>query len=144
MASFRRLALIAVFLAACVMPLLQADEPAKVPGELWDVTTQMTMEGMPNLIPAQKSKVCSPKEWTEPPGGMDARQKCTNTSFAMTGNKATWKTHCEGPPEMTGEGEIIRESDTTYAGTIKLTSPDGVMTVKLNGKKIGDCEVKQK
>lgn len=143
-AQLLRAGLIAAFLVACVMPLLQADEPAKVPGDLWEVTSQMTMEGMPNMIPAQKNKVCSPREWTEPPGGMDSRQKCTNTAFAVTGNKATWKTHCEGPPEMTGEGEIIRDGDSAYTGTIKFTTSDGAMTVRLNGRKLGECEVKQK
>jgi len=138
-----RAGLIAALLAACCLPLGQAEEqPAAAKGDLWETTTQIAMEGMPNMIPAQKRKVCSPKVWTEPPGGMDERQKCTTSDFAIVEQKATWRMRCEGPPEMAGTGEITRESTDTYAGVIKLTSSEGNMTVRLSGRRVGECDIK--
>ncbi len=140
-----RTALITAAFVACVVSVHQAEEqPAKEKGDLWEVTTQMSLEGMPDMVPSQKQKVCAPKEWKEPPGGMDARQKCTNSDFAVAGPKVTWKTRCEGPPEMTGVGEIVRNGADAYAGSIKFATPDGAMTMKLNGRRVGDCELARK
>jgi hypothetical protein len=115
---------------------LLAAEPA---GDLWEVSTKMSMEGMPMEMPAQTSKVCSAREWTEPPGG---RPDCRSTDFKRTGNKVTWKAVCSGPPPMTGEGEIIRDSDSTYTGSIRFNSPEGNMTIRLNGRRLGACTPK--
>jgi hypothetical protein len=120
-----------------------ADAPAApaapAAGDSWEVTSQMSMEAIPMPLPAQKVKVCSPKVWTEPPGGADERRKCTNSDFKLDGAKATWKVTCAGPPAMTGDGEITRVSADEWSGAIKFTSSDGVMTVKLAGRRLGDC-----
>ena len=115
-----------------------ADAPPK--GDRWEITSQMSMEGMPMKLPANKVKVCSPKDWKEAPGSADERRKCVNSDFHMDGNKATWKVVCAGPPAMTGDGELTRESDDAWAGTIKFTSADGSMTLTLAGQKLGECE----
>ncbi|HUL68669.1 MAG TPA: DUF3617 family protein [Gemmatimonadales bacterium] len=114
--------------------------PAKEPGEKWEVTTQMTMEGMPMAMPPHTSTVCSPKEWTQPPAG-DQGQKCTYTDFHMEGNKATWKVSCAGPPAMTGDGEITRDADGSFKGAMNFTSEGNKITIKMNGKKVGTCEI---
>jgi len=124
------------------MPVVAADPPAAATGDLWEITSKMSMEGMPMEMPASKSKVCAPKEWTEPPGGADERRKCTNSDFEMEGEKATWKVSCEGPPAMTGEGEIIRNSAEAWIGAIQFTSEEGTMTIKLSGTRLEDCTPK--
>ncbi|HET8948119.1 MAG TPA: DUF3617 family protein [Candidatus Polarisedimenticolia bacterium] len=123
---------------------LAADPPAAAPakGDQWEVTSQMAMVGMPMPMPPQKNVVCAPKEWKAPPGGADEKRKCTVSDFKMTGNKATWKTHCDGPPPMDGTGEITRDSDDAFTGAIKFTSGEAAMTVKLTGKRLGDCDLK--
>jgi len=113
---------------------------AKEPGEKWEVTTQMAMEGMSMTMPPRTSTVCSPKEWKEPPAGGDQGQKCTYTDFHMDGPKATWKVSCAGPPAMTGEGEIIRDGD-GFSGNMKFTSEGTAITIKMSGKKVGTCEL---
>jgi hypothetical protein len=130
--------------AGCVVALLPAASgeaaEAKEPGEKWEVTTQMVMEGMPMAMPPHTSTVCSPKEWKEPPAG-DQGQKCTYTDFHMEGNKATWKVSCAGPPAMTGDGEITRDADGSFKGTMNFTSEGNKITIKMSGKKVGTCEI---
>ena len=129
-------------LGAAVIPASAAE--GQVPGDLWEVTSQMSMEGMPVALPANKVKVCAPKEWTEPPGAADERRKCTSSDFAMDASgKATWKVTCAGPPAMTGEGELTREGADAWSGSIKFAASEGVMTVRLGGKRLSDCEKPQ-
>ena len=105
-------------------------------GDQWETTAQMAMEGVPMRMPASTVKVCAAKEWKEPPGG---RKECKNTNMKREGNKVTWDVQCSGPT-MAGRGELTFESESAYSGTIKFTSDQGNMTVKLTGKKIGECD----
>jgi hypothetical protein len=128
------------------LPALAAEPAAgaREPGDLWEVTSQMSMEGLPMSPPPQTVKVCSPKEWKEPPGGADERHKCKATDMKTEGNKVSWKAACAGPPPMTGTGEITRESADSFSGAIKMAASEGGgMTIKLAGKRLGDCEVKK-
>ena len=145
----RRLAATAGILvcSALAWPIVAAEPaaaPAAATGDLWEVTTRMSMPGMPMQMPAQKSQVCSAREWKEPPAAADPHHPCTNSDFKVVGSKATWKTVCPGPPEMTGTGEITRDGDSAYSGTITLAAPQGSMTMKLDGKKIGACDPTKK
>ena len=132
-----------VLLGAVPVPGTAAEPaaPAKPMGDLWEVTSQMSMEGMPMALPAQKTQVCSAKEWKEPPGASDERRKCQNSDFKQEGPKVTWKTVCAGPPEMTGTGEINRNGADAWDGTIKFATKEGNMTLKLTGKRLGPCEL---
>jgi hypothetical protein len=107
-----------------------------VKGDLWETTSQMSMEGVPMQMPANTMKVCSAKEWKQPPSG---QKNCKSSGMKTEGNKVTWDVQCTGPT-MTGHGEIIRESADAYNGTIKFTSDQGNMTVKLTGRKVGECD----
>jgi hypothetical protein len=119
------------------LPALAAETPAK--GDLWEVTSKMSMEGMPMEMPAQTSKYCAAKVWTKPPAGDNPNQKCSRSGYTIAGSKVTWTETCEAPP-MTGTGEIIRQGNDAYTGTIKYASGQGNMTIKLAGKKIGGCD----
>ena len=121
----------------------EQDPPAKPMGDLWEVTSQMSMEGMPMALPAQTVQVCSPKEWKEPPGAADERRKCRNSDFKQEGAKVTWKMVCAGPPEMTGDGEITRKGPEAWDGQVKFATKEANMTLKLNGKRIRPCELPQ-
>lgn len=123
-----------------VVSSLPAAAETAAPGDMWEVTSRMSMEGMPTAFPPQKVKVCSPKVWTEPPGTADERRKCTNSDFKLDGAKATWKVTCAGPPAMTGDGEITRDGENAWSGAIRFSSKEGVMTVSLTGVRLGDCE----
>jgi hypothetical protein len=132
MATFCRLAAVAVLFA-----LTGSSFAAAATGDLWQVTSKMAMEGMPMAMPAQVAKVCAAKTWTQPPGGL--RGKCTRSDFKLEGTKATWTEKCDNPP-MTGHGEITRQGADAYTGSIEFESPQGNMTINLDGQRIGDCD----
>jgi hypothetical protein len=118
-------------------PAVFADDTA-AKGDLWEVTSRMSMEGMPMEMPAHKLKVCAAKNWTKPPAGDNPNQKCTRSDYRISGDKATWTETCESPP-MTGKGEITREGSDAYSGSIVYASGHGNMTIKLAGHKVGEC-----
>jgi len=129
----------AAFVASGLMPLL-AHAPtarAQAAGDLWEVTQQMSMEGMPMKMPATTMKVCAAKQWTKPPGG--EREGCTISNMASSGNTVTWTTSCTGQQAMAGQGEVTRDRDDHYKGAIKLMGDGFAMTIQLEGKRVGDC-----
>jgi len=112
----------------------------KEPGDLWEITSKMSMEGMPMEMPATTQKVCAAKTWTEPPGG-NADKNCETLEFKSTATTTTWKVRCAGPPSMMGVGEITRSSPDAYQGTMTMSMGDeGSMTMKLSGRRLGDCD----
>jgi Protein of unknown function (DUF3617) len=127
----------AMVLVLGLIPML-ADPPVAVaqePGDLWQVTSQMSMTGM--SMPAQTIQVCAAKEWTRPPGG--DRPECENSNFASNGNTFTWDVTCTGAYPMTGHGEITRQGDDAYTGAINFMSSEMSMTIQLEGHRISDC-----
>lgn len=116
--------------------VLVAETPAT--GDLWEVTSKMSMAAMPMDMPGQTAKVCAAKVWTKPPAGNNPHQKCKRSNYTTTGNKVTWTETCDSPP-MTGKGEITRQGDDAYTGVLTYTSEQGNMTIKLAGHKIGGC-----
>src|SRR5262245_25760322 len=141
------LVLLSMALAALAPLMALAAEPAagaKEPGDLWEVTSQMSIEGLPMSPPPQTAKVCAPKEWKEPPGASNERQGCKATDMKIEGDKITWKAACTSPVAMTGTGEITRSGD-TFTGAIKMSAAEGgSMSIKLNGKRLADCEFTRK
>jgi uncharacterized protein DUF3617 len=129
-----RTAAVVAALSALGLGALASAQAAK--GDLWEVTSQPSMEGMPMRLPSSTAKVCSAKEWREPPNG---QKNCKSTNMKIDGTKVTWDVQCTGPA-MTGHGEITREGATAYSGSIKMSSDQGNMTIMLSGKKTGECD----
>jgi hypothetical protein len=124
---------IALALSAMSYPALAAT------GDQWQVSSTMSMEGMPSGMPARVSNVCMPKTWTQPPG--TANNRCTRSDFHLDGATAKWTEKCDNP-QMTGHGEITRQGD-AFTGAIKFESPQGNMTIDLSGHRTGDCDAPQ-
>jgi len=117
----------------------QSDSVAPI-GALWEVTSQMSMEGMPMQMPARKMKVCTHVNWTEPPVSENDEQGCSNSDYMRDGDIVTWTSTCAGPPAMAGQGEIRFTGDDAYSGAINYPSDDGTVVIKLDGHRIGDCD----
>src|SRR5262245_55951850 len=93
-------------------------------GEMWEVTSRLSMPGMPMQMPAQTHQVCAPKNWKEPPGAQSPEQNCQISDLQSTASKTTWSMKCTGP-DMTGTGEVNRSGPDAYTGVIKMTSAQG-------------------
>jgi len=75
----------------------------------------------------------------QPNGAQNADSNaCKVSDYKATGNKVSWKMACTGQQALTGEGELTFGAD-TYTGTLKMVMPQGAMTMKLDGKRLGDC-----
>ena len=114
----------------------------------WETTMQMEMAGSPVQMPPMKSTRCVTTEDAKDPSrslptGPEARggQKpdCKMTDYKASGNTITWKMVCSQPQAMTSTGEMTFTDD-SYTGTMKMDSPQGPMTMKLAGKRVGDCK----
>ena len=137
----------AIRIAASALVLLGllpelAAQPSAARGDLWETTSQssMTMGGMSMPMPPQTHKVCAAKTWTRPPVGSNRDMNCTNSDFAVAGQKVTWTSVCTGQMTMTGKGEIVRLGADAYTGTVKYAFAEGGMTVAISGKKVGECD----
>jgi hypothetical protein len=129
-----RLLAASAFLLIAFAPA-RADDP---PGILWEMTSQMSMPGLPMTPPPTKLKVCTAREWTQPPPSRD--NTCVNTNFQRSGNKVTWDMQCSGEMPMTGHGEVTFEGEDKYSGTIDATAEGMTMTINLSGTKLGTCD----
>jgi hypothetical protein len=115
---------------------------------LWEIKTEMQMEGMPMNMPPTTSQQCiTPADANDPskatPQGRGGRgrgaQDCKVSDYKTDGNKVTWTMKCEGAQPMTGNGEIVYGAD-AYTGTMKMDMAGrGTMTMKYTGKRLGDC-----
>jgi hypothetical protein len=126
---------VGTFLLLALTPVGAADPP----GDLWQTTSQMAMEGMPMAMPANTLKLCTAREWTRPPPPPPG-QTCTQSNFQRSGNKVSWDQTCTGQMETTGHGEITFDSADSYTGSIKTTAEGMTMTIRLSGKKLGTCD----
>lgn len=132
---------IAVLVVSFAAAVIAQQGPMR-PGR-WQNTVQMHMPGMPMQMPPQTMTRCvtaeqlqrDPNSWL--PSGPDA-QSCKVADQKIVRNTVTWKVACTGPMAMTGEGEITFMED-AYEGTMKASMSVGEMTVKMSGKRLGDC-----
>jgi hypothetical protein len=112
---------------------------ADAPGVLWQSTSQMVMQGMPFSPPPNTMKICAAKNSNQPPPPPPG-QNCTVSNVKRDGDTVTWDSQCTGEMNMSGQGKMTYTGTDAYTGEIKYTA-DGVnMTVKLSGKKIGECD----
>lgn len=133
--SIGRMTAISAALLLMLAPA-QAEDP---PGVLWQTTSQMVMEGMPFSPPPTTLKVCTAREWTQPPPGGDS--SCVTSDFTRVGtNKVTWTVQCSGEMPMTGTGEINFAADGSYTGVINASADGMAMKINLSGRKIGTCD----
>jgi len=113
---------------------------------LWENTMQMQMAGSPIQMPAMKSTRCvTPEQSKDPasslpsgPDGGRGKSDCKMADYKVSGNTATWKMVCTSPQAMTMDAEMTF-TDNSYDGTMKSDSPQGQMTMKIAGKRVGDC-----
>jgi hypothetical protein len=105
------------------------------PGEYWEITNKIEMQGM--SMPGMTNKVCMPKGGEKDPRN-SADKSCEVTDMKGSGNKSSWKMRCDKNGEvMTGSGEMTTTPDRTE-GTINISSAKtGSMTMSFVNKRLG-------
>jgi hypothetical protein len=128
-----------VAVAACAA-LLATSAPAQQTGELWEMTSQMSMQGMPaGMIPAQTQQVCQGQNFDRTPGEQD-RSKCTISNMRQSPTRIQYDVRCEGNPPTTGSADYQFEANRTrMKGTMRMQTRDGEMVMQMTGRKVGAC-----
>jgi hypothetical protein len=120
----------------------EAQAPMR-PGR-WEVTMQMQMPNMPMQMPPVKSEQCVTQAQIDgpakglPSGSPTNPNDCKVSDYKTLANTITWKVACSGAQPMSGTGEM-RFANDTYEGTMTMTMEQQQMTMKMSGKRLGDC-----
>ena len=112
----------------------------------WETTMQMEMAGSPVQMPPMKATRCVTPEQakdpsslnSDPSGGRGGKSDCKVSDQKMSGSTISWKITCASPQAMTGTGEMTF-SDDSYTGVMKMNMAQGAMSMKMEGKRLGDC-----
>jgi len=112
---------------------------AQGPDELWQMSTQMEMEGM--QLPGRSQQVCMKKGEAQPQSLGQQDPNCKFTDQRRSGNTFTWKVVCTGDNAMTGSGQMTRNRD-TLQGRMQMKGKDGEMKISYSGKLSGSCDAR--
>ena len=111
----------------------------------WEVTMQMEMAAAPVKLPPMTITQCVTREQINDPtraiptGPGAQANDCKASDYRVTGNKVAWKMACSTPQQFSGVGELSFTGESAYTGVVTMTTPQGDMTMKLSGKRLGDC-----
>jgi hypothetical protein len=108
---------------------------------------------MPNMpagvqMPATKMTQCVTPEQAKSPAdtlprqsgrGRGGKDDCKMTDQKVTGSTLTYSMACTSPDKMTVTGEMAFTGDDSYTNTMKMAMAQGEMTMKMTGKRIGEC-----
>jgi hypothetical protein len=135
MTSRHLLPLFGLLLAlAAAAPLPAQAAPAEV-GDLWEDTMEMNIPGMPAR--PQVHQRCSARNADAVPTGSQDNGNCTTSDVKRTPTSMAWKMSCPG---TTGSGEMVYEGRDRYRGTMTMTSEGRTMTMKMSGRRLGECD----
>jgi hypothetical protein len=125
------------FLATACLCFFASLALAATNDDLWEVTTQMNIPGMPAGMGAQKHQVCSEKG--DPKKAMTREDsKCKVTDYKETGTRVQMTVQC---PDGVGTlDNTFNAARTEYKGTMKMKSKEGDMTMNMQGRRIGSCD----
>jgi hypothetical protein len=124
--------------AALALPLSAL---AQSTGELWEITSQMNIPGMPAGMGGQTQRVCQGDD-PERRAASDKDQKdCKVTDKKQTATRTTITMQCkQGTMTVDQQYNAAR---TEFKGSIKMTSKDGDFNMNTTGRKVGACNVQQ-
>ena len=133
---------VALAIAATASYAVAQSSPMR-PGR-WEVTMQMEMPNMPVAMPAMKNTQCVTQQDIDSPnrglpsGPNRNPNECKTSDYKVAGNIVTWTMACTGQPPTTASGELRFTGD-TYDGLIKMMAEQQQMSMKISGKRLGDC-----
>lgn len=108
---------------------------------LWEITTEINMEGMPYAIPPTTHTMCMSKDDLVPEQNTGQNQNDCSVDYEIVDNNTVvWKSTCQSE-----DGQIISKGKTIYRGaTFKgemTTQIPHAGTTKqiITGKRVGPC-----
>jgi hypothetical protein len=131
--------MIRIFRGAC-LALACASASAAGTDELWEISTQMNMAGLPAGMGAQKQQVCTEKGDAKK-AITQGNDKCKVTDFKQSGNSVHVAMSC--PEGNAVVDTTYNAAHTEYKGTMKMTSRQGEMNMTMAGRKVGTCDAQQ-
>jgi hypothetical protein len=131
--------MIRIFRGAC-LALACAGASAAGTDELWEISTQMNMPGLPAGMGAQKQLVCTEKGDAKK-AMTQGNDKCKVTDFKQSGNSVHVAMSC--PDGNAVVDTTYNAAHTEYKGTMKMTSRQGEMNMTMAGRKVGTCDAQQ-
>ncbi len=125
--------LLGLAVAAAPLPARAASDT----GDLWEDTIEMNLPGFPAR--PQVHKRCSPRGADAVPmAGKD--QDCTLSDVKRSGGALSWKMSCAGNPPTSGSAEMVYEGKERYRGTMTMNADGRTMTMKMSGRRLGECD----
>jgi hypothetical protein len=131
-----------LFAALAFATLLPLAATAADDGELWEVTTQMNIPGMPAGMAGMgggPQRVCTGKDPKEDATRRPDMQKCKVTDMKQTATRLTITMQC--PDGTATVDQTYNAARTEYKGTMTMKSRDGDMVMNTAGRKVGACDV---
>ena len=109
--------------------------------ELWEISSQMNMPGLPPGMGASTQQICQDKDPAKQAVPGQDMDKCKVTDKKQTGTRMTVTVSC---PD--GKGVIeqtYNAARTEFKSTVRMTTREGEMTMNMSGRKIGSCDAQQ-
>lgn len=110
----------------------------------WEITLDVTLDGVAEKIPARTMTQCITKDEVAAgkgtiPGHHGIPGGCSASDHKVEGNRVSWTFKCETPQPVSGSGEIVYTDEHSYKGAMTFTRDGKTMTMKYEGKRLGDC-----
>lgn len=110
--------------------------------DLWEVTTQMNMPGMPPGMGGNTSQQCFEKDMRKNVTKGKGAQECTVTDSKESGNKLTITMSCKNNRSAVME-YVFNPGRTEYKGTMRMKDGGRDIVMNTSGRKIGTCDAQQ-
>lgn len=110
-------------------------------GEAWDVTSEMSVPGMPRIagmeLPVITQQTCNAIGSNVPPVA-DNFGQCEIYDVKRTANGFTWQQRCEGDKQSAGE--LTFDGRHAFHGATTMTANGRTILTKLSGRRVGACD----
>jgi hypothetical protein len=127
--------------ALAALPVLASNNAAAQSGELWEISSQMNIPGMPAGMGAQKQRVCQGDDPERSAAQSKDLQTCKIKDKKQTATRTTVTMVCkEGTMTVDQQYNAAR---TEFKGSMKMTGKDGDFTMNTTGRKVGACSVQE-
>ena len=108
---------------------------AQEPGNLWDITTSMEMDGM--KMPGGKQQVCTPVDAEGPDAMASKDDECTVTDIQASPGRYSYKMQC---PDGSGTGLMTYRGKDSFTSDVTMVMDGETMKMVTTGKRVGTCD----